>query len=114
MNPYCAWTISALASNLSVQHVSAEVLPRMRHQLWPCVAAAAPGAAWSTSWVLNVLMPKRSNIFFTFLSTMTWAAWYNTWLPVELTPKGVVFSVLLQLAWMMSSGAYSKERLQWP
>ncbi len=26
---------------------------------------------------------------------ITWAAWYNTWLLIKLTPKGVVFSFLL-------------------
>ena len=26
---------------------------------------------------------------------LTWAAWYNTWLLIQLTTKGVVFSFLL-------------------
>ncbi len=28
-------------------------------------------------------------------SVSPWAAWYNTWLPIKLTPKGVVFSFSL-------------------
>jgi len=28
----------------------------------------------------------------------TWAAWYNTWLHIKLTPKGVVFSFLFFLS----------------
>ena len=28
-----------------------------------------------------------------------WAAWYNTWLLIELTPKGVVFSFLFFTVW---------------
>ncbi len=34
-----------------------------------------------------------------------WAAQYNTWLLIELTPKGVVFSfsfLFLQVSWLQS------------
>ncbi len=31
---------------------------------------------------------------FPVTGTMTWAAWYNTWLLIELTPKAIVLSFL--------------------
>jgi len=35
----------------------------------------------------------------------TWAAWYNTWLLVTLTPKGIVFSISAE-----SQGAWGEGR----
>jgi len=37
-----------------------------------------------------------------------WAAWYNTWLIIKLTPKGVVFSFLCTEAWCVSLQLYDE------
>ncbi len=45
---------------------------------------------------LAAAMPKRIDISDVTVQHArgSWAAWYNTWLLIELTPKGVVFSFL--------------------
>ncbi len=44
---------------------------------------------------------------------LTWAARYNTWLLIELTPKGVVFSLLLFFIPAASNCAFSQDGGCW-
>ncbi len=57
-------------------------------QVFVSVALCTSGGnTWLTIWCCNTLLQHQSQFD-------TWAARYNTWILIKLTPKGVVFSFL--------------------
>ena len=61
---------------------------------WGNTARTAIQNLISKSFIQGHISTGSAMIYAIYMCGIPWAAWYNTWFLVKLTPKGVVFSFL--------------------